>query len=247
MREDIKKNVEVALIMRKEEKLTYPEISKRMNRPVATIIRWLAPYRNKCSVLVKNNADKGRLKMMNNYAIKRKFAYDEAMKDVSEKIKDVLLRDFINIYIGEGTKRRDTIISIVNSDPKIIYLSLDIIKKYFLKEDKKIDLQVRYYKENNNELELLDYWKKLLNDDEKIKFSTYIQPTKKAIGHNNSNKFGLVTLRVNDTYAKEKLNAYMDYIKAEWVKSFEESFNTVVDENIKEIKAKELVIDNIAG
>lgn len=99
------------------------------------------------------------------------------------------------------------------------------MKKFFLKEGKQILLEVRHYKENNNELELLEYWKKLVNDDG-IKFTTYIQPTVKAEGHNNSNKYGLITLKINDTYAKEKLNAYIDYVKEEWTKQFEEGFKT---------------------
>jgi len=225
MREDVAKNIEIALQMKKDN-LSMKEISEKMNRPIGTIKRWLAPYQLKSSSeVMKANALKASLKMQENYALKRVKAYNKAKETVELDLKDNLLRDFINIYIGEGTKRNKDRISIVNSDPKIILLSLFIMKKFFLKENKKINLEVRYYKENNNELELLEYWKNLVKD-ESVKFTTYIQPTVKAEGHNNSNKYGLIVLTINDSYAKEKLNAYMDYIKEEWKKQFEETFKT---------------------
>lgn len=231
MREDVLKNIEIALQMKKDN-LSTKEISEKMNRPVGTIKRWLAPYSLKASSdFVKANALKASLKMQENYALKRKDAYDRANETVAIDLEDKLLRDFINIYIGEGNKRDRAKVSIVNSDPKIILLSLYIMKKYFLNDQKLINLEVRYYKENDNELELLDYWKNLVND-ENVKFNTYIQPTVKAEGHNNSNKYGLVTVTINDTYAKQKLNAYMDYLKEEWTTQFEKEFNTKFVEKV---------------
>lgn len=225
MREDVAKSIEIALKM-KRDNLSTKEISEKMNRPIGTIKRWLAPYKLKASSeVIKEIALKASLKMQENYALKRTEAYNKANETVEIDLEDKLLRDFVNIYIGEGTKKGKCTIAIVNSDPKIILLSVNILKKYFLKDNKKITLEVRYYKENNNELELLEYWKNLVSD-EIINFTTYLQPTVKAEGHNNSNKYGLVTLRIIDTYAKEKLNAYMDYVKEEWTKEFERNFNT---------------------
>lgn len=231
MREDVVKNIEIALQMKKDN-LSTKEISEKMNRPVGTIKRWLAPYGLKASSeVIKANALKASLKMQENCALKRNEAYNKAKETVALDLKDKLLRDFVNIYIGEGYKRNRDSVSIVNSDPKIILLSLYVMKKYFLKSDKKMIMQIRYYKENDNELELLEYWKKLFND-ENIKFTTYIQPTVRAEGHNNSNKYGLVTVTINDTYAKQKLNAYMDYVKEEWTKKFEQEFNTKYVEKV---------------
>ena len=232
MREDVARNIEIAVKM-KTEKLSAKEIAEKMNRPVGTIKRWLAPYRLEKNTEARNaGALKGSLKMQENYALKRKEAYDNAVETVEIDLEDKLLRDFINIYIGEGNKRDSARISIVNSDAKIILLSLFIMKKYFLKENQKINLQVRHYKENKNEQELLKYWKDLIKD-ERIKFTTYIQPTVKPEGHNNSNQYGLVVVTINDTYAKQKLNAYMDYLKAEWTKEFEERFSTKFVERVE--------------
>lgn len=242
MREDVRKNIEYALMLRKNDGLTYFEISEKMNRPLGTIKRWLNQYctepkNERLLSKIKEGGKKGSLKMVENYLLKRKKIYDETVTNTKEDLKDNLLRDFVNLYIGEGSKRSNTEISLVNSDPKIVFLSLVVMKKFFLNKNKKINLHIKYYIHNNNEKELLEYWRNLLNNDESIIFKTYVQPTTKPIGHNNSNKFGLVAVRIFDSYAREKLNAYMDYIKAEWVKNFEESFNTIVDINVKEIKA----------
>lgn len=218
--------IEIALTMRKQN-LTIKEISEKINKSESTVKRWLLPYGLKVSSEnQKANALKGSLKMQENYALKRKEAYEAAKINVCEDLKDNLLRDFINIYIGEGSKRRNSEIAVTNSDLKTVLLCLTVMKKYFLKEGKKIIFNLCYYKENNNEKELLDYWSKLLQNSEKIEVRTYIQPTVKAFGHNNSNQYGLIKLAINDTYAKQKLNAYMDYLKEEWTTQFEKEFNT---------------------
>jgi predicted transcriptional regulator len=242
MKESTKKNVENALALFKQN-LGYKEIALQMNRPEGTIRRWLAPYGlfGDMKEALKGYGVKGRTKLVEKYELLRRQAYEEAYKNIHEDLKDPLLRDFINIYIGEGSKRRGTVIAVTNSDSKVILLSLMIIKKYFLKEGKKINFEIRYYKENNNEEELLNYWKNIIGVNDYIKIKTYEQPTVKAIGHNNSNKFGLLRAEVNDTYARQKLNAYMDYLKEEWTKEFEAVFNTKVDRTITKVKAKEFI------
>lgn len=226
MREDVLKNIEIALKM-KRDNLSTKEISEKMNRPVGTIKRWLAPYQLEKDIEAINKGRlKGSLKMQENYALKRKIAYEEAQKNIELDLKDELLRDFINIYIGEGSKRRNGEIAVTNSDLKTILLCLVVMKKYFLKEDKKIIFNLNYYKDSQNEKELLNYWLSILKNNDKVEIRTYIQPTVKAEGHNNSNQYGLIKIVINDTYAKQKLNAYMDYIKEEWKKQFEETFKT---------------------
>lgn len=239
MKESTKQNVEQALSLFKQ-KLNYKEISNQMNRPESTIRRWLAPYNlfGDIKEALKGFGKKGNQR---NYEIckeKRQASYDFAKERAKIDLKDQLLRDFINMYIGEGSKRDRNKIYIVNSDPKIILLSLVIMKKYFLKESKHISLGIRYYKENNNEKELLKYWQQLLNNDKSIIIRTYLQPTVKALGHNNSNKFGLVFAYINDTYAKQRLDAYMDYLKEEWTQEFENTFNIKIDRSITEVKAQ---------
>lgn len=238
MKESTQKNVDTALQLFKQN-VSYKEIAKQMNRPEGTIRRWLAPYNlfGDVKEYLRECCKKGNTKLVQKYELLRKECYDLAKKNANKDLEDYLLRDFINIYIGEGDKRNRDRVSIVNSDPKIVLLSLIAIKKYFLKEGKNITLGIRYYKENNNEQELLEYWKQITNNDPVINYKTYLQPTVKATGHNNSNKFGLVFVAIHDTYAKQKMDAYMDYLKEEWTKEFEIVFDTKVDRSITEIKA----------
>lgn len=224
------KDIELAVSLRKENK-SIKEIAEKINKSTSTVKRWLAPYNiTMCPEVQKSHALKGSLKMKEMYALKRKEAYDSVQSKIQEDLKDRILRDFINIYIGEGSKRRDTEIAVTNSDLKTILLCLTAMKKFFLKEGKKIIFNVCYYKENNNEKELVDYWSKLLKNNSSIDIRSYIQPTVKAIGHNNSNQYGLIKIAIYDTYAKQKLNAYMDYVKDEWVKELENIYETKVTE-----------------
>lgn len=245
MKEEVRLNIEKALKLRKEQDLTYSEIAKELNRPIGTIKRWLSPYKIERTVKLKEkhkenirkSSIKSSLKRQEKYASLRNDAYQDAKQSAEIDLKNTIVRDFVNLYVGEGAKKEKNRIQIVNSDPKVILISLAIMKKYFLKENKKITLEVKYYENNNNEQELLEYWKKVTNNDPSIIYKTYIQPTNKPFEHNNSNKFGLLSVRVYDTYAKQKLNAYMDYLKEEWVKEFEKTFNVKFDHSITEIKA----------
>ncbi len=250
MKEEVRLNIEKALKLRTEENLTYSEIGERMGRPGGTVKRWLAPYSlgmsNNGKISWKNGAAKGSKKMQENYALLRSRVYEATKNNVEIDLQDKLLRDFVNVYIGEGSKKRRGELNVINSDPKVILLSLAVIKKYFLRKDKKIILSIRYYKENNNEKELLDYWKKVTNNNSSIKYKTYLQPTVKAFGHNNSNKFGLVRVEIYDTYAKKKLEAYMDYLKEEWVNEFEKTFNVEFDHSIKEVKSENIVMNLVS-
>lgn len=79
---------------------------------------------------------------------------------------------------------------------------------------------------------MLNYWLKLSEKNTWITIHTYIQPTVKAVGHNNFNRYGLIAVRIYDTYAKQKLNAYMDYLNEEWTKEFEKEFDVEVEDKI---------------
>jgi len=49
----------------------------------------------------------------------------------------------------------------------------------------------------------------------------------------------VVTL--HDVYAKERLNAYMNYLKEIWLKDFEITFSTKVDQSIKQVVSEKKV------
>jgi hypothetical protein len=237
MQTEIEKNIQLALSL-KLQNLHYAEVAERMGRPVGTIKRWLLPYKDQWlekSLEAKQvNALNSSLKNKAKCDDLKKQAYDEAYRNAEEDLKDVLLRDFVNLYVGEGTKNTNHI-TMTNSDLRTILVSLTAMKQHFLKEGKNIHIEIRYYEHNNNEKELLEYWSNLLNNDETIFLKTYKQKRYNPEGHNNSNKFGLIRMEIYDVYAKEKLNAYMDYLKEKWLKDFEISFKTKIDQNIKQV------------
>lgn len=241
MLEEVKLNIEKALKLRVDNNLTYLEIAEIMNRPMGTIKRWLSPYKIKIK-LTDSSLERRRNGYINRskpLLSKRINAYTKACENREAILQDKYLRDFINMYIGEGSKSyKDDRISIVNSDPDVIYLSLAIMQKYFRSEGKLINFKIKYYEHNNNKDSLLKYWKQLLSNYENIIFSTYALPNQniKEGKHNNSNKFGLIVVAIYDTYAKIKLNAYIDYLKEEWKQEFENTFGNKIDRNLLEIK-----------
>lgn len=159
------------------------------------------------------------------YAAKRKLAYDLAYKDADQHLKDPLLRDFVNMYIAEGSKR-DCDITVTNSDPDVIKLSITVMYKYFLSSSKEMKVDIKYYANTQDPDLLVAYWTAFIQNKSKIRLKTYIQKTINPVGHNNSNTVGLVAVRIYDIYAHQKLNAYIDYVKSEWHSNF--SLNTTI-------------------
>jgi hypothetical protein len=239
MQTEIEKNVQLALSL-KLQNLHYAEVAERMGRPVGTIKRWLLPYKEqwleKSLEAKQANALNSSLKNKAKCDDLKKQAYDAAYKNAEEDLKDVLLRDFVNLYVGEGTKKSKSV-AITNSDLHTILAAFVAMKKYFWADNKYINVDIKHYEANDNEEELLNYWSKLLGHDKSIKLKTYVQKrgNPNPDSHNNSNKFGLITVSIHDVYAKEKLTAYMDYLKAKWLKDFEATFNTKVDQSIKQV------------
>ena len=221
-KESLSENLKIAFDLRNQNK-TYSEIAKIMDRPDATIRRWLAPYRVKIdsSNIKKLDAiKKGRETMLANYAKLRIAAYEEGKKSAEVNFKDPMFRDFINLYIGEGSKRNRGGLQITNSDPYILFPAYLVMKKYFLKENKNMVLNIAYYTHSHDIEKLKKFWTNIFKE-QNVKITTSVQPTGKPHGHNNSNKYGLCRLSIDDTYAKQRLDACIDYLKQEWIATLE--------------------------
>ena len=71
MNKDLKQNIEKAISLRINGKMSYSDISKELGRPLGTIKRWLAPYKFEILESSKNKrkkaAIKGSLKMQEKY------------------------------------------------------------------------------------------------------------------------------------------------------------------------------------
>jgi hypothetical protein len=151
-------------------------------------------------------------------AIKEKFkklrdsAYEEGLNNIQELLKDNKFRDFIIIYLTEGYRRCRNSVSVSNSNPNIIKLSYYFIKKF---ARNKIDLQLQIHVDQN-ELNVKQYWANLLSVPVDIIAVSRKSNSGQLVGRKWRSQYGVLNIRVNDTYLRSKIQAWMDFIQNEW-------------------------------
>jgi hypothetical protein len=203
---------EKAIQLRTEYNMTLDDIIERLQLPRTTIYGWIKdipiPRTEKQSQRQKINTARMKAK----YAALREEAYQRGLAEAPTLLQDVTFRDFVVLYMAEGYKRGRNQVSFVNSDAPMMKLANRWI---CLLTERKIEYQLQYHADHDVE-ELQKYWAELLNINPQI-----IKPIRKS--NSNSLKgrqfrsvYGILTVRVGDTYLRSRLQAWMDVVKSQW-------------------------------
>ena len=123
-----------AIQLRTEHHMTLEAIVERLALPKTTIYSWIKdipiPRTEKQSDARRLNSEKVRRK----YALLREAAYQEGVIQAPELLKDPTFRDFVVLYMAEGYKRDRNMVSLVNSDPVIVRLAYNWMRKLSTKQ-----------------------------------------------------------------------------------------------------------------
>src|SRR4051794_978129 len=96
---------EKAIRLRTEQHLTLDEITERLSLPKTTIYHWIkdlpAPPRRQ-----HWGQRQGTEAMQAKFAALREAAYQQGLAKVPALLQDLRLRDFVVLYMAEGTKRQ---------------------------------------------------------------------------------------------------------------------------------------------
>lgn len=201
-----------AIELRTQHNMTLDDIVERLALPKTTIYSWIKdlpiPRTEKQSEARRLSSQKNQQK----YALLREAAYEEGVALAPELLKDATFRDFVVLYMAEGYKRDRNVVSLVNSDPVIVRLAYNWMRKY---SAKKFIYSLQHHADHDPE-ELKVFWGNYLDIE-----SSQI----KVIRKSNSNQLsgrqfrsvhGLLTVIVCDTYFRARLQAWMDIVKSQW-------------------------------
>ena len=201
-----------AIQLRTENKMTLEEIVERLALPKTTIYSWIKdipiPRTEKQSEARRHNSEKVRQK----YALLREAAYQEGVIQAPELLKDPTFRDFVVLYMAEGSKRQRNKLAFVNSDARMVKLAHRWLKQL---SNRSFFYSLQYHADHDVE-ELKHYWANLLGispDD--------IRPTRKSnsgqlAGRQFRSVYGLLSVETGDTYLRAKMQAWMDIVKSQW-------------------------------
>ena len=201
-----------AIELRTQHNMTLDEIVERLSLSKTTIYYWIKdlpiPHTEKQSDAQRARAAQVKQK----YALLREAAYQEGVMQAPELLNDPTFRDFVVLYMAEGYKRDRNTVSVVNSDPTIVRMAHNWMRKC---STKKFIYNLQYHVDHDPE-ELKMFWGNYLGIE-----SSQI----KLIRKSNSNQLsgrqfrsvhGLLTIIACDTYFRARLQAWMDIVKSQW-------------------------------
>lgn len=143
---------------------------------------------------------------------KREQAYCDGLLEGEDLMGDSSFRDFVVVYLTEGYRRTIHQVSVANSNSAIVRLAFGWIRKL---TDAKPDFSIQCHVDNDED-ELKQYWADELGiDSQQIKVIRRSN-SGSMTGRNWRSTKGVFTVRVNDTYLRARLQAWMDMIQKKW-------------------------------
>ncbi|MEP6987220.1 MAG: hypothetical protein ABI970_16570 [Chloroflexota bacterium] len=198
--------------LRTQHNMTLDDIVERLALPKTTIYSWIKdvpiPRTEKQSDAQRARAAQVKQK----YALLREAAYQEGILQAPELLKDLTFRDFMILYMAEGTKRQRNKLGFINSDARMVNLAHSWLKRL---PDRSFFCGLQYHSDHDVD-ELKQYWANLLDispDD--------IHPIRKSnsgqlTGRQFRSVHGLLSVETGGTYLRAKMQAWMDIVKSQW-------------------------------
>ena len=204
-----------AIALRREKAMTLDEIVDCLSLPKTTVYTWIKdipiPQTEKQTAAQRRKAQQVREK----YAALRDAAYQQGWNEAPTLLQDLSFRDFVVLYMAEGSKRNRNVVEFVNSNPHMIVLAHRWIAEFTT--NPRIYYRLQYHVDQNVD-QLKAYWAEQLSVD-----SACIKVLRKSnsgqlSGRRFRSRYGILSIRVNDTYLRSRLQAWIDFVQAEWKK-----------------------------
>jgi len=203
---------EKARQLRRDQHLTIDQLAERLALSRTTVYYWVRDLPipiTAAESLAQRRASKATSRKAR---LLREAAYAEGLKWFAFFSGDPLFRDFVCLYIAEGSKRDRNVVAICNSDPAVLRLARPWLRLFSCRP---IDFAVQYHADQElgslrsfwaNELSVKANAIKLLRKSNSNRLS----------GRNWRSPHGVLTMRTNDTYFRAELEAWMDCIRDDW-------------------------------
>lgn len=146
------------------------------------------------------------LAVKSKWDIKKDIVINEAIDEWIKVKEDPKMMLFLGLYWGEGSKSfKSCAIQIVNNDPGVLKLSLDIFNEYSPFTNK--DIYIRCYPDQNLD-ECTKYWSKILGTSVKAVIRKEIGTCRKP-----TSKYGTCTIRFSDWKFRYKIITWLDLLR----------------------------------
>jgi hypothetical protein len=202
--------------LRVSKQLTIDELADRLALSRSTIYYWVRDL-----PIAKSGPGggwpesarrRGNRAMRAKYRRVREQAYDDGCRRFAELTCDPTFRDFVCLYLAEGTKRSRNVVAICNSDPAVLKLADRWIRRFARNS---IRYSIQYHADQNIRV-LLAFWGEQLGiEPEAIRLQRKSNSNGLAARTWRS-RHGVLTITAADTLFRAMLEAWMDCLRGSW-------------------------------
>jgi hypothetical protein len=154
----------------------------------------------------------GNRRMQANYKRLRDEAYERGLTEYDELIAIPTFRDFVVLYIAEGTKKNRNAVTICNSDPAIVAMAAGWLS---ILSVRKLAFSLQYHADQDLD-ELRRYWSEVLGIDAAAIRLQRKSNSGQLKGRLWRSAYGVLAVRTCDTCLRARLQAWIDRVRADW-------------------------------
>lgn len=198
--------------------MTIDEIAERLAVSRTTVFYWVGdiPIERKPATGWPHSARrKGNAAMERKYERLREAAYERGILEFLALERQDGFRDFVCLYIAEGSKRDRNAVAICNSDPAAMMLANMWIRTMSAN-------RLRYSVQHHADQDLAEirrFWGDQLEIDPGD-VRVYRKSNSGQLRNRTwRSEFGVLKIEVADTYFRAELQAWMDWLQDEWLDS----------------------------
>jgi hypothetical protein len=204
---------EKARELRLGRELSIVEIAERLGLPKTTVYSWVRDL--PLGRARRENPRAATTAMQRKFKAVRDSAYADGVRSFDTLAVDPTFRDFVCMYVGEGTKRDRKRVSLGNSDPRVVLLATRWLAR-FSRNPLRFELQ---YHADQDPAKLREFWGGALDVDPSSIALQRKSNSGRLRGRNWRSKHGVLTVRASDTLLRSRLQGWMDRLQEEWLHS----------------------------
>lgn len=204
---------EKARQLRADRRLSIIELADRLALPKTTVYSWVRDL--PLGRPRRENQRPATSAMQRKFRLLREAAYEDGLRTFDSLAADPTFRDFVCMYLGEGSKRDRNRVSLGNSDPRVVLLATRWMRT-LSRNQLRFELQ---YHADQDLAALRAFWGATLGVDPAAVAAQRKSNSGRLNGRTWRSKYGVLSVRTNDTLLRARLQGWMDRLQEQWLHS----------------------------